>query len=320
MEYFVGVAELGSFSRAAESLNVTQPGLSQQVQQLEREIGTQLIERLPRSVVLTEAGRAYLPHAKAVLRLSRQAQRSALNAVRGEAGDLEIATVTSIGGGIMPQAFSRWRPQYPDVRVRLHEYGRCDTLRREVEGGTGDIAIGPMPANWNGPVVSLGIEEFVVVLPPNDPLASTPIVALEDLADRPWVQFPADHDLREMTDALCLTAGFKPRGAVETSQLETGARLAASGFGAILLPEYFVHDGLDAAVRPLKDPFVRELAAYARSEFSLIAQSFIDEIELRPSRQRLSAMLQDEPSLSPAIATGDPVLSAPFIKAAAGAA
>lgn len=61
IEYFVAVAECGSFSRAAQKLNMSQPGLSQQVQQLERELGARLIERLPRTAVLTDAGQAYLP-------------------------------------------------------------------------------------------------------------------------------------------------------------------------------------------------------------------------------------------------------------------
>ena len=77
MEYFVAVAECASFRLAAEQMNVSQPGLSQQIQQLEREIGAQLLGRTPRVVRLTEAGRAYLPYARIVLRDARQARQAA---------------------------------------------------------------------------------------------------------------------------------------------------------------------------------------------------------------------------------------------------
>src|SRR3954469_13249620 len=115
LEYFVAVVDHGSFTRAAELLHVTQPGLSHQIQALERELGGPLLERLPRKVRLTPAGRTVLPHARASLahaeRVSSAARRaSGLNAV-----ELHIGTLFSLSIGVMPTAFRAWRRAYPDV-------------------------------------------------------------------------------------------------------------------------------------------------------------------------------------------------------------
>jgi DNA-binding transcriptional LysR family regulator len=282
MEYFVAVAECASFRLAAEHMNVSQPGLSQQIQQLEREIGAQLLGRTPQVVRLTEAGRAYLPYARIVLRDARQARQAARNAVLGLEGDLELATVTSVAAGVLPRTFRAWRAQYPGVSIRLHEYGHCHTLEQDVRDGKGDFAIGPTPHQWQGPITALGTEQYVVVLPFSDQLSEATVVDLADLADRSWVRFPIDHDLRQISDEMCRAAGFIPSGLVETTQLETGARLAAAGFGPIILPEYFVSPGIQAAVVRLKEPHSRELAAYAATEFSPLAEAFINIVSLAP--------------------------------------
>ncbi|MCW2527188.1 MAG: putative LysR family transcriptional regulator [Pseudonocardiales bacterium] len=283
MEYFIAVVEYASFSVAAEQMNVSQPGLSQQIQQLEREVGAPLLDRTPRTVHLTAAGRAYIPHAKSALRDAKRASRAVRNSVLGLQGDLELATVTSIAAGILPGAFSRWRERFPGVPVRLHEYGHCHALETDIQAGVADFAIGPRPISWHGPVISLGVEEYVVVLPHSDPLSGASVVDIKDLADRNWVQFPKDHDLREISDSICVSAGFAPVGLVETTQLETGARLAAAGFGPIILPEYFVSLNIPAAVLRMKEPHSRELAAYARTDFSSMAEAFIDTIRLTPT-------------------------------------
>ncbi|WP_297539935.1 LysR family transcriptional regulator [Amycolatopsis sp.] len=134
MEYFVAVAGSGSFSWAAEQLNVSQPGLSQQLRQLEREVGARLIDRLPRSVVLTEAGRVYLPEARAALLAASRARRAVQASVSGLAGDLEIATITSIAAGVLPTALRQWRT----VRLQPRRLPRRQGCGVRAPGGRGD--------------------------------------------------------------------------------------------------------------------------------------------------------------------------------------
>src|SRR6202171_3596627 len=96
LEYFLAVVEKGSFTTAAASLHVTQPGLSHQIQALERDLGGPLLERLPRSVRLTPAGRVALPHARASLAHAQRATSGARRASGVDAGELHVGTLFSI--------------------------------------------------------------------------------------------------------------------------------------------------------------------------------------------------------------------------------
>src|SRR5882757_10936989 len=102
LEYFVAVVDEGSFTAAAQLLHVTQPGLSHQIQALERELGGPLLERLPRQVRLTPAGRTALPHARASLAHAERTSSSARRASGIETGELHIGTLFSISVGVMP--------------------------------------------------------------------------------------------------------------------------------------------------------------------------------------------------------------------------
>src|SRR6185312_17286126 len=96
LRYFVSIAEEGSFTRAAERLLVAQPSLSQQIKSLEHELGGPLLERLPTGVRLTAAGKGFLPEARAAVAHAERARRNARSALGLEAGEIEVATVTSV--------------------------------------------------------------------------------------------------------------------------------------------------------------------------------------------------------------------------------
>src|SRR5882757_6382910 len=128
LEYFVTVVDEGSFTAAADLLHVTQPGLSHQIQALERELGGPLLERLPRSVRLTPAGRTALPHARASLSHADRASSAAKRASGVDAGELHVGTLYSISVGLLPKALRQWRQNYPDVQVRLVEFRRTQDL------------------------------------------------------------------------------------------------------------------------------------------------------------------------------------------------
>ena len=117
LEYFVVIAEEGSFTRASERLLVAQPSLSQQIGALEAELGGLLLERLPRGVRLTMAGQSFLPEARAAISHASRARRSARMALGLESGELQIATVTSAAAGILPSVLRRWQELHPGVEV-----------------------------------------------------------------------------------------------------------------------------------------------------------------------------------------------------------
>ncbi|MEV4613115.1 LysR family transcriptional regulator [Kitasatospora sp. NPDC049258] len=287
-EYFVAVAEEGTLSRAAARLSVAQPSLSQQLRALERRVGGPLFERLPRGMRLTPAGRAFLPQALATLRDAERAYRSARAATSGETAELEIATVSSIAAGILPNVIRAWHDQHPGCPIRLDEFSHRDLLEQQVRNGMGDLAVGPRPRAWDGPVIPLGHEEFVVVLPHGHPCLgdgrATPAtgVALHDLADQEWVLFGQGHGLNDLIAGYCSTEGFRPAAAVRTWQVDAAARLAAAGVGPALLPDNALPAGLDAVVVPCRPKRFRALTCYLRSEPHGLVRQFVTALQESP--------------------------------------
>src|SRR5882672_4756247 len=143
LEYFVTVVDEGSFTRAADILHVTQPGLSHQIQALERELGGPLLERLPRRVRLTPAGRTALPHARASLAHAERTSSAARRASGAETGELHIGTLFSLSVGVLPGALRIWRRQYPELQAHLVEFRHTDDLLATMEAGGADVAVGP---------------------------------------------------------------------------------------------------------------------------------------------------------------------------------
>lgn len=274
--------EEGSFTRAARRLQIAQPSLSQQIRLLESELGGPLIERLPRGIRLTAAGKAFLPDAQAAVRASERAGSAARMALGLEAGELEIATLLSMAIGILPEAIARWHTRHPEIGIRMHEYTHPSLLEEAVHGGAGDLALGPTPLGWEGPVERLGWEEIVVILPRGDPLAAGRRLPLTALADRAWVLFPQGHGLMEVVAAACRQAGFNPKAAVRTTQVEAAARLVAEGLGPAMVPENAASPSDALAVLRLDPPVIRELSAYTRTEWSPLSSAFVEE--LRRSR------------------------------------
>ncbi len=276
---FLAVVDEGSFTRGARRLGIAQPSLSQQIRLLEAELGGQLLERLPRGVRLTAAGRALFPEAQAAVRAAERAGAAARMALGLEAGELEVATLLSMAVGILPHAIARWIERHPGIAIRMREYTHRNLLEEDVRSGVGDIAIGPVPEHWDGALERLGFEELVVVLPASDPLAGETSTPLEALANRHWILFQPGHGLTEVVDAACRRAGFQPRVAVRTTQVEAATRLAAAGLGPTMVPDNVVAADLEPTVVRLDPPVLRELAAYTRGEWSPLARAFLEALQ-----------------------------------------
>jgi len=282
---FVAVVDEGSFTRAARRVGIAQPSLSQHIRALEAELDGKVLERLPRGIAVTPAGRSLLPEARAAVRALERGRRGARAALALEAGEVEIATVLSMAVGLLPRYIRIWHERYPAVSVRLHEFRHRSLLEDAVEQGLADFAIGPLPLRpWDGALELVAWEEFVVVVPPADPLARRRTVRLSELADRDWVLYHPDHGLAGVVDDVCRRAGFSPRGTVRTSQAEAAARLASAGLGPALVPDNIVLPGIEGAVLQLTPRVVREVAVFARTEWSPTAAAFVELLraEQRP--------------------------------------
>ncbi|MFE9115974.1 LysR family transcriptional regulator [Streptomyces sp. NPDC007172] len=280
MEYFVTVVEESSFTRAAELLHVTQPALSHQIKALERTVGGALLERLPRGVRLTPMGRAYLPHARLAVRSAFQAGRAARAAAGAEGGELHIAAVHAVAVGVLPEVFARWQRAHPGVRLLLHEHASPEALQEAVERGAADLAVGPPPKDWAGPVVPVGEEEIALVVAFDDPLAHRTSVRLEEFADHAWVRCAMEPvvDGRPWLDLVCEGAGFTPRTVVRTEHTSTAVRMAAAGVGVVAVPTHAVRGGIgeDCVLLPVDSSWRRALTVFSRVELAGAAAAFTE--------------------------------------------
>ncbi|WP_034088812.1 LysR family transcriptional regulator [Streptacidiphilus albus] len=281
LEYFITVVDEGSFTRAAERLDVSQPGLSHQIQALERELGGPLLERLPRKVRLTPAGRTALPHARASLAHAQRASSAARRASGVETGELHVGTLYSISTGVLPGALRTWRRSYPELQVHLVEFPHTDELVAAMEAGGADVAVGPTPPAWEGPCRTIGDEEFVIAAAPDQlPYPDGARVPVTDLAEQEWVHYTARSGLADILNRTCEQAGFTPRLSVRTEQSPSALSLARAGIGLALLPGNIVPPHFDGILLRPDPPVLRPLAVYTRVRPDPITAAFVSAISV----------------------------------------
>jgi DNA-binding transcriptional LysR family regulator len=280
LRYFVAVAEELHFGRGAARLRVAQPALSQQIKQLERELGVELLARTKRRVALTEPGRLFLPEARRTLAQAAAAVDVARRAAAGEVGRLRIGYVDAALWGILPTILGAFRERHPAVRLALQERlpaQQAAALRQ----GVIDVGIAPPPRSPTGiDTMPVSEERVVLALPATHPLAAEPEVALTELAHEPWVLVPGrtPSRLRELVLATCASAGFTPRVAQEAKQLDALVALVSAGLGVTLVPHAAGRVPRAGVVyRPLRGVDVRFplVAAWMRGDPPPTVQSFL---------------------------------------------
>jgi DNA-binding transcriptional LysR family regulator len=238
LEYLVAVAEEGGFTRAAEKLHVAQPGISAQIRQLERELGQPLFDRGGRTVRLTAAGQAVLPHARAALAAvagTRIAVQELTGLVRGR---VAVGTVTSLGSDMdLPGLLAGFHDAHPGVEITLAE-DTSDQLLAGLLDGRFDLALAGLAGDAPEGVATQTVIDaaLVAAVAPDDPLAARRSVPLAELAGRPLIMLPYGTGLRAAVEAGCAAAGFRPRVAFEAGNPEVLATLAERGLGVALLP------------------------------------------------------------------------------------
>lgn len=266
--------EAGSFNGAAARLYVTQPALSQQIGALEKELGAELLERGRNGVTLTPVGRVFLPRAQAVIHSVRQAQEAVRDALDGRQGDVHVLTVRSVASGILPPSAARWHSMYSSTVLRLHDYSHRRELETALRGGRGDIAVGPRPEHWEGPVVTLGYEEMVVVGPDEYPPGAP--AGAGELAAAPWVLYEPEQGMSEVVETLAGRLGFTPRAVARTGQVAAALQFAVEGVGLAVTPQNAVPLTWSRHTRRIGPGLFRELVIYGRKRPSALAERYRD--------------------------------------------
>lgn len=238
LRYFVTVGEELHFGRAAAKLSIVQPSLSQQIHQLEKELGFPLLYRTKRFVELTDAGKVFLSEAKHVLAQVQEAKRTAQRAYRGEVGRLVVGYISSSTYDLLPMMLRVYRERFPDIEVALRELTTREQLRALEEEY---IQVGLLRLPISAPMMNVEVvrrEPIVCVLPEEHPLATRQHIAVSLLANEPFVlqssQRGAGYHVQLMN--LCLASGFSPNVIQEVTEIHTIVSLVAAGMGVSLVP------------------------------------------------------------------------------------
>ncbi|NED04173.1 LysR family transcriptional regulator [Streptomyces sp. SID6648] len=264
---FLAVAEELHFGRAAKRLQMAQPPLSQQIRQLEKELGVQLFHRNTRSVRLTSAGETFLEPVRTVLDDLDTAVRAARSAGIGEYGRVTIGFAGASSHETLPRLTRAVRAAHPGLELVMTGQTYANTALSRVADGSLDLGFVRLPVARPGVAHRvIDEEELVCALPSDHPLARRDTVPLDVLAGEAFVSFPANSGstVRDAMTEACENAGFTPRIVQEAPDSYTILALVAAGVGVTLTVTSVQHIQQNGLVyRPLAGPAVRLRAALA---------------------------------------------------------
>ncbi|MFI6434065.1 LysR family transcriptional regulator [Streptomyces sp. NPDC050759] len=254
MQMLAAVVSNGSVTAAAARLGYTPSAISQQVAALEKEAGTELLERVGRGVRPTAAGLLLTEYADAIGRQVAEAETALGDLLAGRTGRLSVRYFATAGARLVAPAVARLRAEHPGVQIDLKLTGP-DPLP-DVREGRADLALVVGPSDEDGVrLLHLLDDPYLAVLPAAHPLAARRSIHLTDLADEPWVGSEWPGPCLEAQLTACATAGFRPRFVVDSEDYATAQGFVAAGLGVTLIPRL----GLggrhpDVAVRQIQAP------------------------------------------------------------------
>jgi DNA-binding transcriptional LysR family regulator len=236
LEAFVQVARLGSFSRAAETLFLTQPSVTARIQTLERDLGEELFERGGRSIRLSDAGSVFLVYAERALK-DVQESRDALESLRNAGvGQLRIGSAPTIGTYVLPRLLKAFRSSYPGVAVAIRT-GRSDSVMEMVLSDETQIGLVRGLYHPDLDTIHLYDDELVLVTHPEHEFAADGCASLDAVGRQPIIFFDKDSSYHGLIHGYFRDAGIVPTHAMELDSMEATKKMVEEGLGIAILPK-----------------------------------------------------------------------------------
>lgn len=278
---FVAVAECLAFGKAAERLGISPPALTRRVQRLEAALGSPLLERSTRSVVLSPAGRLFLPMARQVIHDLDAAVHSVREDARSRAGHLTLASLRTIAAHLLPRIIRDFRVRWPGIHLRVAECDAAAVIEKLREGsaefgfsfragsGETDLAFDPILT-----------DPYCLIMPPGHALAARDRVAWRELRPHALITAGANSGNMLLLDQALRGVDWRPDTAYEIDHLTTSLGLVEAGLGIAVVPRSAVPPEPHPAIvaRPLVEPAVsRTLGLFRRrnERLSVAAQQFL---------------------------------------------
>lgn len=236
LQYFVKLADLRHFSKAAEACFVSQPTLSTQIRKLEEELGVQLVERAPRKVMLTPVGAEIAERARGVLNEIEQIRVVARRNTNPAEGTLRLGIFPTLAPYLLPHVIPSIRKKFPKLKLQLSEE-KTDDILKMLHRGELDAALLALPIDDDGMrVAPLFKEPFVLAVPEDHPLAQMKSVTTEDLRGSELLLLEEGHCMRDHALEVCALAGASERVDFHATSMETLRQMVAADVGITLMP------------------------------------------------------------------------------------
>lgn len=281
LETFLEVVRLSSFSRAAEKRFRTQPAISSQIRSLEEEVGARLLDRSGGKVSITASGKLFQKFAEETLQARKQAMTAIAETERVPRGEIVVGANEGTCLHILPEVFSSFKKQYPDVAVNITRADYAKILESIIDNSV-DFGVVSLPvSDARLTVVPIHRDELIIIAPPHHPLAKLKAATIAEVAQFPLI-LPKIGHTRDSLESLMHERKLKPRIAMELDSSELLKRFVAADAGVGFISRAFVPEDVRAdvlAAIPIADAKIRrDLALVFRKDKALsrAALAFID--------------------------------------------
>lgn len=281
LRYFVRVAELGSFTAAAEQLRLAQPAVSMAIQKLEQTLGISLFHRHDRQIALTDEGRELLMHARRVLMAAEEAEHAMQELSGLKRGEVRIGIPGMLGSYYFPPILMAFRHRYPELQISVIEAG---TRKLQQMLLNGEIDIGVIVEDSASTELELCPflrEEMMVVMADDHPLAACERIAPEDFFAQELVLFKEGYFHREVINRLLAETGLHPHIGFETNLIPLIKQIVKQGFGISTLLQMVIRDEPALVARPFEQAVILDLSlAWRKGGYlSRANRTFIEFLE-----------------------------------------
>jgi len=256
LKYFVTLARMEHYTRAAAVLEISQPTLSHAMNALERELGTRLFAKRGRNVSLTKYGQVFLEYAKEALEVLELGVKKVKSMTGPTGGDIELAYIYTLGSEFIPQLVGDFLRLHEELQITFHfTVGNTHNIIQGIKEEKYDIAFCSMAEDQTGvEFTPVGREKLVIAVPKGHPLTGEKRVHLEQAAAYPQISYTRNSGLRPVVDKLFKNAGLKPEIAYEIEEDGSMAGLVAQNFGIAVMPDIPILHQLDVEILDIHEP------------------------------------------------------------------
>ncbi|WP_442601594.1 LysR family transcriptional regulator [Paenibacillus sp. KN14-4R] len=237
LQYFVEVAKQKNFTKASQTLLVSQPSISKMIKSLEEQLGVQLLDRAEREVELTDAGALVYEQAVRIIQSMSDLSTSVNELVHVNRGKVKMGLLPTVGALLFPRIMANFKKEFPRIDIQMEEYS-AKHVEAQVAKGTIDFGVTVLPVDSHlFETVFLHAEELVVIVNSEHRLAKHESISLVECQDESFILFSEEFALHDVAMQACRQAGFEPKVAYMTSMWDLVCEMVATQFGISLVPK-----------------------------------------------------------------------------------